>query len=151
MIDWLAIRNEYINTNISYRKLAEKHKISFSTLEKKARVENWKDERDKQGDNIATKVRQKTADKIVNNEVNRIDKILNTTDTAHEKVVQALDQLTLHIDMFGKSHNTDKINVGDLRKLVATLKDIKDVVGVKDDKGAEDIVRIVADVERDKD
>lgn len=63
-VDWLAIKTEYINGGISYRKLAEKYEVSFNTLQDRAKRENWKEERDGQHDKITTKSRQKTVEKI---------------------------------------------------------------------------------------
>lgn len=63
-VDWLKIKTEYINGNISYRKLAEKHGVSFNTLQDRAKRENWKEERDSQHDKIEAASRQKTEDKI---------------------------------------------------------------------------------------
>ncbi|MEE3334245.1 MAG: helix-turn-helix domain-containing protein [Ruminococcus sp.] len=61
MIDWLKLKNEYINGNISYRKLAEKYDVSFNTLKDRAKKEKWFDERKKQHNEITTKSQQKTA------------------------------------------------------------------------------------------
>ena len=63
-VDWLKIKSEYVNGNISYRKLAEKHGVSFNTLQDRAKRENWKEERDSQRDKIEATSRQKTEDKI---------------------------------------------------------------------------------------
>lgn len=67
-VDWLTIRNDYINGGGSYRKLAEKYKVSFNTLRDRAIKEEWKKAKDKQQDKIATKTEQKTAEKISDNQ-----------------------------------------------------------------------------------
>ena len=54
--NWLKIRNEYINGTLSYRKLAQKHGVSVSALEKKARAEKWAERRRRQRDKIEAKV-----------------------------------------------------------------------------------------------
>ena len=41
MTDWIAIKNDYINTDISYRKLAGKYNVSFATLRARAKKEDW--------------------------------------------------------------------------------------------------------------
>ena len=63
-VDWLAIRNDYINGGGSYRKLAEKYGVNKDTIAVKAKAENWKGQRDIQTDSIQTKTIQQTADKI---------------------------------------------------------------------------------------
>lgn len=63
-VDWLRIKTEYINGNISYRKLAEKHGIPFPTLRDKAVGEKWSEQRNKQRNKVVTETEQKTVDKI---------------------------------------------------------------------------------------
>lgn len=63
-VDWLAIRNDYINGGGSYRKLAEKYDVSFNTLQDRAKREDWKGQREQQHDKITTESRQKSEVKI---------------------------------------------------------------------------------------
>ena len=43
MRDWEAIRRRYVNEKVSLRQLARETGISYSTLTKRARQENWQD------------------------------------------------------------------------------------------------------------
>ena len=63
-IDWLAIRNDYINGGGSYRKLAEKYGVSFNTLKDIAVAEGWKSLKEEQHNKTTTKTQQKTEEKI---------------------------------------------------------------------------------------
>ena len=63
-VDWLKIKNEYVNGNISYRKLAEKHGVSASALMQKAAKEKWAEEKEHQQSKTEAKTKQKTEDKI---------------------------------------------------------------------------------------
>ena len=63
-VDWLAIKTEYINGGISYRKLAEKYGVTFGTLRSRADKEKWVEQREEQQHKISTKSAQKTAEKI---------------------------------------------------------------------------------------
>lgn len=58
-VDWEKIKAEYLAGGTSYRKLAEKHGVPFSTLEKRARSESWSEQRKEVGDKAAAKARQK--------------------------------------------------------------------------------------------
>lgn len=49
-IDWLSIKNEYVNTNTSYRKLAQKYGVNKDTIAKRAQSENWAKAKDIQTD-----------------------------------------------------------------------------------------------------
>lgn len=62
-VDWLKIKTEYINGDISYRKIAEKHGISFSVLKDKAVKEKWADAREQHKNRIRTRTEQKTVEK----------------------------------------------------------------------------------------
>lgn len=55
-MDWKRIKAEYIAGGTSYRKLAEKYKVSFSTLRKVAAKEQWTDLRNKAGAKTDTKL-----------------------------------------------------------------------------------------------
>ena len=46
-VDWKKIKSEYIAGGTSYRKLAEKYGVSFSTLKRVAVKEKWTDYREK--------------------------------------------------------------------------------------------------------
>lgn len=93
MTDWIAVKNEYISTRISLRKLADKYTVSFSTLEKKARKEKWSAERANIGDKIATKTRQKIVASVATQEADRITRLLSIGDTLAAKLEQAAAEL----------------------------------------------------------
>ena len=63
-VDWLAIRNDYINGGGSYRKLAEKYGVSFSVLKDIAVKEKWKEAKEQQTNKIRTETEQKTQEKV---------------------------------------------------------------------------------------
>ena len=131
-IDWIDIKNEYINTGISQRKLAKKYGISESTLMQKAMREKWKGEKNEQRSKIEAETKQKVAEIIVDTKVDRVTNLLNLTDTAQEQIGIAFGQLCTYVDMFGNVSETDIIDVRRLKKLVSSLKDIKDIL--RDDK-----------------
>ena len=131
-VDWIKIKNEYINSNISQRKLAEKHKISFNTLKAKASKEHWSAEKEEQYHKITAEVQQKTAEKVIEAEVDRIGNLLETADVVQEKIKEALGQLNKYVDMFGGVHESEILDVNRLKKLVAALKDVKDIIQVDD-------------------
>ena len=94
-VNWLAIRNDYINGGGSYRKLAEKYNVSFNTLQDRAKREDWKSLKSSQHDKITTESRQKTADVIVQGEVDRVTRLLAISDTLLTKIEQAVSELDI--------------------------------------------------------
>lgn len=94
-VNWLAIRNDYINGGGSYRKLAEKYGVSFNTLQDRAKREEWKSLKDNQHDKITTEVRQKTAEAIVQSEVDRVTRLLAISDSLLSKIERAVGELDI--------------------------------------------------------
>lgn len=62
--NWLKVKNEYLTTQISLRKLAEKHNIPFATLNSRSNKEKWGKEKKDFQNKIITKTEQKTVEKI---------------------------------------------------------------------------------------
>ena len=67
--DWNAIRAEYIGGGTSYRKLAEKHGVSFMVLKTRAKKEDWPGLRTQAEHEANTVATQKTAAAAADNAV----------------------------------------------------------------------------------
>lgn len=95
--NWIKIKNEYINSNISYRNLAKKHDVSFQTLRDRALKEEWFNKRKEQRNKIGTKMAQESANKIVEEELSRLGRINSVADRLLDKMEEAIDQLNNHL------------------------------------------------------
>ena len=62
MADWLSIKTEYITTDTSYRKLAEKHGLSRVQVGNVGKQEGWVNLRRQYLEETLTKTLDKTAD-----------------------------------------------------------------------------------------
>lgn len=62
-VDWLRIKNDYINGGGSYRDLAKKYNVNASTLMQKAAKEKWSEDKRKQLSITEAKSKQKSAEK----------------------------------------------------------------------------------------
>lgn len=168
--DWLKIRNEYTSGHISYRKLAEKHGVSFNTLKDRAVIERWAEARDGQHHKITTKAQQKTAEVVATREADRISRILSAADLLLARVEEAAGQLDTHIvtnkvktkkvTYNSKSKATKEVTTEEelkavvpgpvdrlgLQQVAAALKSIKDTVQAVDNSGDEAGVQIIDDV-----
>ncbi len=107
--NWVKIRYEYITTNISYRELAAKHNVSFTTLSKRAKREGWADRRKNNDDKVTAKALEKFSEQ----EAERRQNIMDTANTLLDRVDAIL---MMHAELDPK----------DVRTLAAALKDIKD-------------------------
>ena len=132
-MDWIKIKNEYINGNISYRKLAEKYNVSLRQIANVAKAEKWVDLKKKQRNKISTKLQQKTADKIVDRNV----RLLEISDKLTSKIDKAVEELDMRLTEEGKV-DVDMVEVDRLNKLTKALKDIKDIQTAYTDVSAED-------------
>lgn len=92
-VDWLAIKNDYINGLGNYRELSEKYGVSQSTIRKRAAAEKWSDAKGEQRNKIGTKLEQKTAEVIVQKEVKRVERLLSISDKLVDRIEQAVQEL----------------------------------------------------------
>ena len=117
-MDWNALKTEYITTSISYRKLAEKHNISFDTLKYQAKTDKWYQARQEFRHNVTTKSLAEAAEK-------EVDYKSALYDLAY-KVARQLNDMT------------DQYTVSELsaigikpRDITGAIKDLEDALHVK--------------------
>ena len=109
-MDWKKIKKEYIAGGISYRKLAEKHGVSFNTLEKVARREGWCELRRQADEKAATK-----AVEAISTRNAKLDKAVDLALEAACKYLSAPGQL----------------RAVDLKDVTTALKNLRDLKGIK--------------------
>ena len=114
-MDWNQIKADYIAGGTSYRKLAEKYKVPFSTLKEHARREQWTELREKARHKADTEYAKKIGKKQANKSV----KINDVADKLLDKISDLLDDFDL--------------DTQSIKHLTSSLKDIKDIKGLKSD------------------
>ena len=115
-MDWNKLKAEYISGGTSYRKLAEKHGVPFGTLKEHARKEQWMDLREKARHKADTKFANLLGEKQAQKSI----KINDVADKLLDKISNLLDDFEM-LDTQGIKH------------LTSSLKDIKDIKGIKSD------------------
>ena len=158
MGNWEKIKIEYITTDISYRKLAEKYGVSPSSVAKRMKNEKWSEKRKQ----TKRKSVAKAMDKISEREANRMVRLLETSEDALEKVVEALKDVDKTVvknkkktvkkkfdTKTGKVKEEQTIENEDanviatmidsfaLKQLTSALKDLKDIFTANKDEGEE--------------
>ena len=113
--DWQTIKTEYITTDTSYRKLAEKYGVSRVQIGTVGKEENWVELRRQHLDRTVTK----TVAAVESAQVNRAKKMQAVAD----KLLLKIEALADRPGMAAK----------DVRALVAAVKDLKEIQGVKSD------------------
>ena len=111
--DWNAIKTEYItNPNTSYRKLAEKYGVHFTNIAKKAKEENWQQDRIQHANTTLTN----SIDAITNAKVDRALRLQSVAEKLLDKI-EALIEYTEAPQS--------------IRQLTAAIKDIKEIQMIK--------------------
>ena len=114
MADWQAIKTEYITTQTSYRKLAQKYGISHVQIGNVGKEEKWVELRRQHLD----KTFAKTVEKISQQEANRAARIHTVADKLLNKIEAMVDS--------GRPLDTKGV-----RALTAAVKDLKEIQSVK--------------------
>ena len=136
-MDWKRIKAEYIAGGTSYRKLAEKYKVSFSTLRKVAAKEQWTELRNiagaKRDTELADSVGKKEAEKAIN--------IIDVADKLLGKISNLMDEIPLDTQA--------------MKHLTSALKDLKEIKGIKSEADMREqearINKLRKDAEREDD
>lgn len=140
MADWKKLRAEYIAGGTSYRKLADKHHVSFHTLRKRAADEKWKELRDKTATKTVTKIIEAESDK----QAERMTRLLSVADELLDVVESAVRQMKA-----GEA----ELEKGALKSISGAIKDIKEIQNIKSQLDIEEqkarIERLKKDAERD--
>lgn len=102
MADWQAIKTEYITTDTSYRKLAQKHGVSYQAICHRSQEEGWIAQREQH----TNKTVSKAIDKISSKKADKMARIDDLADKLLEKLEQAITELDLQL-----YKHTDKTKV----------------------------------------
>ena len=84
--DWSRIKKEYVTTDITLRKLAEKHGVSESTLFKRCSKEQWEALRKQQG----SKVEAKFLERDANRKADRAVALMEAADLLLERTISGI-------------------------------------------------------------
>ena len=114
MADWQAIKTEYITTDTSYRKLAQKYGVNYQAICHRSKDEGWIEQREQ----YKNKTISKTIEKISQQEANRAAKIHSVADKLLNKIEAMVDS--------GRPLDTKGI-----RALTAAVKDLKEIQSVR--------------------
>ena len=93
MADWQTIKTEYITTDTSYRKLAQKYGIHYKVISDRGKNEKWVELRSQYRDETLTK----TLDKISDKQSDKMARIDALTDQLLDKLEQAITELDLQL------------------------------------------------------
>ena len=119
--DWSKIKTEYItDESASYRKLAQKHGVSYTAIGDRARKEGWAEERQQ----FLNKTLSKTLSAIGRDQAKRAKRLQTVADKLLFKIEDAVDRLDMRDLLIDKQA---------LKQITGALKDIKDIQMIRSD------------------
>lgn len=139
MADWNAIRQEYItDESSSYRKLAQKYGVSLGAITRHSQAEGWQDLRERVKNETITK---------------SVEKISEEQAEANADVAAMFNDMTA--SLAGKLEKAiaevDPRDTTGIRRLAASLCDLKLLIGVKSDADSREQEARIANLRRQVD
>lgn len=138
-VDWQKIKAEYLQGGTSYRKLAEKHGVSFSTLKQRAIKEKWANLREEvchRSDTIAQqKIVSQRAEDIASLERSRsmlIAKLENAIEKFPDVPGNRMEQTISEIIVADANANGGKTKKAPKQKTVRFESDLMKMVSALD-------------------
>ena len=131
MADWQTIKTEYITTDTSYRKLAKKYDVTPRAICHRSQEEGWLALRQQ----YVNKTTTRTLEKISKQEATRAAKVFSVAD----KLLQKIDAL---------ADNPEPLTEKSLRALTASVKDLKEILGVRSAMDEREQKARIANLER---
>ena len=133
MVDWLAVKTEYVTTATSYRELARKYGVSRKTIADRGKAGNWVRERGQYRDESTSKMMAAAAQ--------------GQAERA-ARFASAADKLLGKIEEIVGSDNAQPMTAKDIRALTAAMGDLKDIMGIQSNADAREQEARIANLER---
>ena len=140
MADWNKIKTEYLTSDTSYRKLAQKYGVNATTIAKKASKEDWVSQRQQ----LANRTLSKTLTAVSNRQVNRAARLQKVADKLLNKIEAAVDDYNMAVLLVDRQS---------LRQITGALKDIKDIQMIRSEADLREqearITKLLKEAERE--
>lgn len=123
-VDWLKIKTEYINGNVSQRDLAAKYGVTLRQISNHATAEQWVLERQSHLDKLSTEIQRKADEKTIESE----SEIIAIKSRMKLKIFRQLEK---------SMETADDMDGQDFRRLVQNYKDMCDIHDADDSNAKE--------------
>lgn len=136
--DWKLIETEYLASNISQAKLAEKYGIPLSTMQSRAKKYGWSDRRKE----IHQKSIQKACEKIEKSMIERLSSILCSLDKLAAVIDKALDddgmfyKVLVEDKQTGgvRTKKTKVLNTKRLKEMSDAIRNVSEIYGAAEER-----------------
>ena len=118
MADWKKIKTEYITTDTSYRKLAQKYGVHYNAIANRAKQEEWISQRNQYCDKTMTNTLEAISDK----QVDRAANLISVSDLLLNKVKSLLE---MDAEILSDTQS--------MKHISGVLKDIKEIQMIRSD------------------
>ena len=118
MADWQKIKTEYITTDTSYRKLAQKYGLDQATIAQRGKKEDWVGLRKQK----ASETQAKIIDAVEGRKVDRATRLQSVADKLLDKVEALVD-----------TGDPMYMNSQAMKHISGVLKDIKEIQMIRSD------------------
>ena len=132
MPDWKKIKAEYIRGS-SYRKLADKYGVSFSTIRSRGASEKWTDLRKESRE----KADKKIVESVARADAKRAEKLQTITDLLLDAIKENLESGTFT----GEAK--------DVKAITSALRDLKDINGFQSDLDKQEQIARIEKLRKD--
>lgn len=151
MADWKKIKTEYITTNTSYRKLAEKHGVHYKVISERGKSEKWVELRAQHRDKTLSKALGQISDR----QANQMARIHGLADQLLDKVEQAIQELDLqlfkHVDKTKEiEYNNDRRPDKPTREVIHEEQKLLEMKSIVDRNGLKQIAAALKDIKEVK-
>ena len=132
-VDWKELENEYVCGEMSYRALANKHKIAPSRVSAVGKKQNWVKKRDKYRSNVAQVVLHNARTTEIKNKSQKLNNLIEAADQLAFELKKALDdpeQLYRQIlrTSSGAVRTTKKLDTRALKDFASTISTMNDTI-----------------------
>ena len=133
MVDWLAVKTEYVTTAIGYRDLSNKHRIRYKTLADRAKAEGWVEARHQYREKAITAAENAMAAQHAVRAV---------------KFQGVADRLLAKIEAIVDAEDAQTMTPKDIRALTAAMGDLKEIMDIRSKADAREQEARIANLER---
>ena len=132
MADWKKIEAEYITTDTSYRKLAQKYGLNQATIAQKAKAEDWVGKRKQQ----ASTAQALILEKDITKKVDRATRLKTVADKLLDRVEDLVAQ-------------DDHLTASAIKNLSDALKNIKEAQMIRTQEDIEEQKARIAKLQKE--
>ena len=132
MADWQKIKTEYLTTDTSYRKLADKYGIDQATISRRAKKEDWVSKRQHHISETQAKVLAADTEE----KVDRAVRLMTVADKLLDKVEQWVEM-------------GEPISANSIKNLSDAIKNIKEVQMIRTEEDIEEQKARIAKLQKE--